>query len=88
MENNRDIFDKEVTDGINCLAFGSFPPNPLLESTKQVPLVVAGGNCSLTGCDLVGDESFWTVTGDNVSALTFLDWDGDSQEELLVGSDD
>lgn len=89
VENNRDLFDKEVTDGINCLAFGCFPPDVSLDpEAKPCPIVVAGGNCSLNGYDAVGDEQFWTVTGDNVAALTFLDWDGDGSEELLVGSDD
>ena len=51
-------------------------------------MVVAGGNCSLTGFDYQGDERFWTVTGDNARALAFLDFDDDGEEELLVGSDD
>ena len=88
VENNRDLFDKEVTDGINCLAFGIFPPDPAIEDSQPCATIVAGGNCSLNGYDKVGDERFWTVTGDNVAALTFLDWDGDGVEELMVGSDD
>lgn len=51
-------------------------------------MIVAGGNCSITGFDLVADERFWTVTGDNAAALQFLDWDEDGDEELIVGSDD
>lgn len=46
MENNRDIFDKEVSDGVNCLSFGKFA-DPIGQ-----PLIVAGGNCSITGFDL------------------------------------
>ena len=88
VENNRDLFDKEVTDGINCLEFGIFPPDPTIEDSQPCATIVAGGNCSLNGYDKVGDERFWTVTGDNVAALTFLDWDGDGVEELMVGSDD
>jgi len=49
---------------------------------------VAGGNCSITGFDEVGDEKFWTVTGDQVRALEFMDWDEDGEDELLTGSDD
>ena len=81
MENNRDVFDKEVSDGVSCLAFG-LPPQ------IGVPLIVAGGNCSITGFDVSGDERFWTVTGDNASTLAFLDWDDDGEDELVVGSDD
>lgn len=33
-------------------------------------------------------EKFWTVTGDNVSALAFCDAEEDGKNELLVGSDD
>lgn len=60
VENNRDIFDKEVPDGVNCLSFGRFP------SLEGESLIVAGGNCSITGFDLQAEERFWTVTGDNV----------------------
>ncbi|KXZ53986.1 hypothetical protein GPECTOR_5g1 [Gonium pectorale] len=35
-----------------------------------------------------GSEKFWTVTGDNVSAMAFCDVDQDGRNELLVGSDD
>jgi Bardet-Biedl syndrome 2 protein len=82
VENNKDVFDKEVSDGVSCLAFGT------IQEIGSEPLVVAGGNCSITGFDLQGDERFWTVTGDNANTLQFMDWDDDGQEELLVGSDD
>lgn len=36
----------------------------------------------------MAEERLWTVTGDNVSALAFLDWDDDGHDELLAGSDD
>jgi Bardet-Biedl syndrome 2 protein len=51
-------------------------------------MVVAGGNCSITGFDLNADERFWTVTGDNARAIEFLDWDEDGDDELIAGSDD
>jgi Bardet-Biedl syndrome 2 protein len=51
-------------------------------------LIVAGGNCSITGFDYNSDERFWTVTGDNATALEFLDWDEDGEDELVAGSDD
>lgn len=52
------------------------------------PLIVAGGNCSITGFDINSTESFWTVTGDNVWALESVDIDFDGIPELVVGSDD
>lgn len=81
VENNKDLFDKEVSDGVNCLAFGTL-------STVGEPLIVAGGNCSITGFDIAADERFWTVTGDNASSIQFMDWDEDGEDELVVGSDD
>lgn len=58
VNNNTDIFDYEVADGLNCLCFGS------LEGVAD-KLIVAGGNCSITGLDRQGEERYWTVTGDN-----------------------
>ena len=40
----------------------------------------------LQGFDAKGAERFWTVTGDNVAAMTFCDVDGDGRNELLVRS--
>lgn len=51
-------------------------------------MVIAGGNCSILGFDGKGNESFWTVTGDNVSSMTLCDLDGSNQNSLVVGSDD
>lgn len=62
VEDNRDLFDREVADGINCLTFGTFP---LIGS----PMIVVGGNCSIYGYDYNNEERFWTVTGDNAGAL-------------------
>lgn len=70
-----------MPDGVNCLTFGTF-------ASIGSPMVVAGGNCSITGFDLNAEERFWTVTGDNARALEFLDWDEDGEAELVAGSDD
>ena len=35
-----------------------------------------------------GEERFWTVSGDNVAALAFFDFNGDGIDELVAGSDD
>ena len=79
--NNMDIFDRDVSDGIHCLAFGTIPD-------IDEPLVMAGGNCSITGFDLAAEDRFWTVTGDNCGAIEFTDWDQDGQKEMLVGTED
>ena len=78
---NSDLFDHEISDGLNCLAFGKVP-------NIESPVVIAGGNCSIVGLDVDGEEQFWTVTGDNARAIEFIDWDEDGEAELVVGSDD
>ena len=54
----------------------------------QAPLVIVGGHCSVQGFDAEGNELYWTVTGDNVSAMAFVDTNADGTPELVVGSDD
>ncbi|GFR49930.1 hypothetical protein Agub_g12034 [Astrephomene gubernaculifera] len=78
---NRDLFYKDVQDGVNVCLVGQF-------GTVDVPLALVGGNCSIQGFSADGSEKFWTVTGDNVSAMAFCDVDQDGRNELLVGSDD
>ena len=51
-------------------------------------MVIVGGNCSITGFDWDGEERFWTVSGDNVQALSYVDFDKDGIAELVAGSDD
>lgn len=81
VEDNSDLFFKDVPDGVSTLLYGKV-------QSIEAPLVVVGGNCSIQGFDAEGLELFWTVTGDNVSAMAFCDADGDGANELLVGSDD
>jgi len=81
VEENADMFYKEVPDGVSALVFGHV-------MGVDAPLAIVGGNCSIQGFDDSGSELFWTVTGATVTALTFCDADGDGNNELLVGSDD
>ena len=81
VNNNADLFDYEISDGLNCLVFGKVPG-------VEDPLIIVGGNCSITGLDKNSEERFWTVTGDNAQTMEFVDWDEDNQNELVVGSDD
>lgn len=78
---NKTIFNKEVEDGVYCIITGIY-------STFSMPLVIVGGNCSLQGFDINGEEKFWTVTGGNTLSLAFNDVDDDSFQELIVGTDD
>lgn len=82
--NNSDVFDKEVNDGLSCI---SIAPGDSLMDVGQ-PVVICGGNLHITGFDSDGEERFWTVTGDNVGALEFFDFNEDGIDELVAGSDD
>mmetsp|Transcript_47298 Transcript_47298/g.109459 ORF Transcript_47298/g.109459 Transcript_47298/m.109459 type:complete len:719 (+) Transcript_47298:144-2300(+) len=81
VEENADLFFKEVHDGVNVIAFGSI-------MTVNSPVCVVGGNCSIQAFDHEGTELFWTVTGDNVSALAFCDVNDDGVAELICGTED
>jgi Bardet-Biedl syndrome 2 protein len=80
VQRNSDIFFRDVSDGVNTLIVGTLGNLP--------PYVFAGGNCSVLGFKSTGAETFWTVSGDNVSALALSDINGDGLNELIVGSDD
>ncbi|XP_018496842.1 Bardet-Biedl syndrome 2 protein homolog [Galendromus occidentalis] len=81
VENNSDLFYKEIADGANCLCVGHL-------GTITSPLVLVGGNCSIQGFDYEGNDVFWTVTGDNITSMALTDFNGDGLQELLVGSED
>ncbi|KAG0695207.1 Bardet-Biedl syndrome 2 [Chionoecetes opilio] len=70
-----------VSDGANAIAIGRL-------GQHRSPMALIGGNCSIHGFDCEGNDPFWTVTGDNVTSLTLTDFDGDEENELLVGSED
>lgn len=55
VENNSDIFFKEIQDGVNCLSIGKVG-----HSTNN--LVLAGGNSSLQSFDHEGNDKLWTVS--------------------------
>jgi Bardet-Biedl syndrome 2 protein len=81
VERNRDLFFKDIGEGVSSIAVGRM-------GRYDHPMVVVGGNCSIQGFDAEGEECFWTVTGEEVSAMELADLDGDGRQELLVGSRD
>jgi len=81
VENNTDIFFKELADGANSISIGNL-------GTLAEPVAAIGGNCAITAINRSGEEVLWTVTGDNVSSLILFDYDSNNQNELIVGSDD
>ena len=68
---------EDVPDGVNSMLCGKI-------GNIETPLAIVGGNCSIQGFDMVGTELFWTVTGDNVTALALADLNADGRNELLV----
>ena len=81
IQNNKTLFNKDVLDGVYCITTGTF-------ANFNNPLCIAGGNCSIQGFDINGDEQFWTVTGGNTQCLSLSDVDEDNINELIVGTDD
>ena len=75
---------QDVADGANAISVG------YLGSGKgsDRPMAIVGGNCALQGFDHEGNDPFWTVTGDNVTSLTMMDYNSDGKNELIVGSED
>lgn len=66
-----------MADGVNALTVGT-----LGRPDNRKPLAIAGGNCSLQGFDAEGNDPFWTVTGDNVTALTLMDYNSNGSKEV------
>ncbi|GFR70159.1 Bardet-Biedl syndrome 2 protein homolog [Elysia marginata] len=81
INNNRDLFYNDCPDGANALTIGKL-------GAIESPLAIVGGNCSIQGYNKDGEDSFWTVTGDNVQSLCLLDFTNNGQNELIVGSED
>lgn len=70
VEANSDVWFKDAPDGVSTMTFGNVPSLPS-------PLALVGGNCSIQGFEQAGEELYWTVVGDNVSALAMVDTTGD-----------
>lgn len=81
VENNADKFNKEIPESVFRLVYGQL-------NSSLPPLVIVGSNCSIQGFDIEGEEQYWTVASDNVSALNLRDVRKDGNLQLLVGSED
>jgi Bardet-Biedl syndrome 2 protein len=82
VEENRDIFLREVSSGLSSIAVGKVVPG------SADALCLVGGNCSIEGFDHKGEEQFWTVAGDFVGTMEVCDINGDGANELIAGTDD
>lgn len=81
VDNNSELFFKEVPDGVTAITIGKL-------GEYSSPLLIIGGNCSIQGFDWHGHDLYWTVTGDNIRSLALVDINLDGLNELIVGSDD
>ncbi|CAK9811316.1 Bardet-Biedl syndrome 2 protein homolog [Anthophora plagiata] len=81
VEDNSDIFYKEMPDGVRCIIIGKL-------GWLQNQVAIIGGNCSVTILDSQGTDIFWTVVGGIVSSLAIFDFDGDDENELITGTKD
>ena len=82
VEENRDIFLREVSSGLSSIAVGKIMPG------SEDALCLVGGNCSIEGYDHKGEEQFWTVAGDYVGTMVVCDINEDGANELIAGTDD
>mmetsp|Transcript_48141 Transcript_48141/g.151053 ORF Transcript_48141/g.151053 Transcript_48141/m.151053 type:complete len:712 (-) Transcript_48141:38-2173(-) len=81
VEENKDVFLKEVPNGVSSLCSAN------IKSVEE-KLCFIGGNCSIEGYNHEGEEKYWTVAGDWVGALEVCDINGDGKNEIISGSDD
>ncbi|CAI2351205.1 unnamed protein product [Caenorhabditis sp. 36 PRJEB53466] len=80
VHNNLTVFRNDVPDGVNCFTYGK-----LGESEEAI---YCGGNCCIWGFDRTGANTYWTVTGDQVTTMCLSDYDADGETELIIGSPD
>ncbi|CAL2041130.1 unnamed protein product [Caenorhabditis brenneri] len=80
VHNNLTVFRNDVPDGVNCFAYGKLGENE--------EAIYCGGNCCIWGFDRYGANTYWTVTGDQVTTMCLSDYDGDGETELVIGSPD
>ncbi|CAO4374758.1 unnamed protein product [Caenorhabditis nigoni] len=80
VHNNLTVFRNDVPDGVNCFAYGK------LGDLEEA--IYCGGNCCIWGFDKTGANTYWTVTGDQVTTMCLSDYDGDGETELVIGSPD
>ncbi|GAB0088836.1 Bardet-Biedl syndrome 2 protein homolog [Sergentomyia squamirostris] len=81
IEENMDLFYKEIPEGIQTLCIGFI-------GMVQVPVVVTAGQGGLRAFDSTGTEHLWLITGCNCLTLVLFDVDKDGHNEILIGSQD
>lgn len=93
VDNNKDVFFKEIMEGIHVILIGKV-------CNFNKPLVIVGGNREQTifdheeiqkfqycleyirGYDIDGNEKLWIVTSGNVNSLALVDVNNDGKNEV------
>jgi Bardet-Biedl syndrome 2 protein len=89
VDQNKQLFYKDVEDGVQAVVCGPVM-KPKGNGAEVPPLAIVGGNCSIFGFDRTGAERYWTVTGDQVTAMALMPWSEPSSSSLtlLAASED
>lgn len=77
VDENLEIFFKEVKEGIKCMAIGSF---------SETALLFYGSESAVRGLNDKGEEVFLVLAG-KISSLALFDFNGDNERELILGSE-
>lgn len=77
MQENFDMFYKDMPNGVSKIVVGKFG------KANQLMCIV-GGSCSIHGLDYHGNELFWNVLGNEVKSLILMDYDKDGSNEVII----
>lgn len=81
VDNNADVFYKEMREGCRSIVIGQF-------ASFQNAIVLVGGSGCVRGFNHEGNEIFWIVTSANINSMLLIDINKDGRNELIIGSDD
>jgi Bardet-Biedl syndrome 2 protein len=81
VDDNLEIFFKEITEGVRCLQIGS------VESTAYL---FVGTLTTVTALNEKGDEIFWIVSSADhpINTIILYDFSRDNEKEIILGSED
>ncbi|CAK5080220.1 unnamed protein product [Meloidogyne enterolobii] len=75
--NNKTIFHREITEGVNFIKIGN------IDEYKNENVIICGCGTTIWGFQLDGKDLFWTALGDQINVLELCDMDGDGLNEVL-----
>lgn len=81
VDDNLEIFFKEVTEGVRCLVMGS-------ADSLNPPLLYCGTMTTVRGFNDKGEELLWLVTSGTVNSIILFDFNRDNDREILLGCED